>query len=135
MARGFNQLVAALEARFDFQSARITAREALARAGLAERSDYDEHDLQRFADGLSAVARNLDKVWPKLGVAPSGQPLPAPAAAVSPVAQPAPEVAVVAEAAAEEAVVEEAQAPEAAPEEPVVDEAPASTWEDDSGRW
>jgi hypothetical protein len=145
MARGFNQLVTALEARFDFQSARITAREALARAGLAERSDYDEHDLQRFADGLSAVARNLDKVWLKLGVAPSGQPLPAPSAAAAPVpstpapvetsvAQHAPEEAVEAPPAPEEVVAEDVS-PEVVPEETVVEEVPAVSSEDDSGRW
>jgi hypothetical protein len=164
MARGFHQLVAALETRFDFQSARITAREALARAGLTEQSDYADDELQRFADGLAAVARNLDKVWSKLGVSPSGQPLPA-VPVVTPSGTPAPEAAPVVEEAApvveeaapvvEEAapVVEEAApvveeaAPvveEAAPvvEEaaPVVEEAApvveeSPGWDDEGGRW
>ncbi len=165
MTYGFNQLVSALEVRFDFQSARITAREALARAGLTEQSGYSDAELQRFADGLAAVARHLDKVWLKLGVSPSGQPLPvvAPVVKPAPVVEAPPEPEPVVQAAPEpEPVVEDAPGPEPEPEpvveaapepEPVVEAAPEPEpvieaapepepvieaergWEDEGARW
>ncbi len=121
MGYGFNQLVSALEVRFDFQSARITTREALARAGLTEQAGYSDAELQRFADGLAAVAKNLDKVWLKLGVAPSGKPLPQAAPVVA-----APAPAPVVEAPAP--VIEAAPEPEPTPE-------PEAAWQDDGARW
>lgn len=126
MAQGFDQLVSTLQVRFDYQSARIMAREALARAGLSEKSDYSADELQKFVDGLNAVSNNLSRVWTALGIAPSGQPLPPP---------PAPKVEVKAPPPppppppAPEPVVEAAPAPEPEPvpeptPEPVVEAAP-----------
>ena len=51
MAQGFDQLVSKLQVRFDFQSARIMAREALSRAGLKEKDDYNDDELQKFGFG------------------------------------------------------------------------------------
>lgn len=123
MAQGFDQLVSALQVRFDYQSSRVMTREALSRAGLKEQSDYSPEELQKFVDGLNAVSTNLSRVWTKLGIAPSGQPLPPP-----PPPKP-PEPAPVVEAAPEPAPVVEA-APEPAPEptpEPVFEAAPEPT--------
>jgi len=91
MAQGFNQIVNALEVRFDFHSARTLAREALGSVGLEEKTSYTEGELGRFADGLNAVATKLTKVWAKLGVAPSGVEVPPPAPVVA--AEPEPEPA------------------------------------------
>ena len=74
MAQGFDQLVSALQVRFDFQSARIMVREALSRAGLKEQPNYSPADLQKFVDGLNAVSTNLSRVWTNLGISPSGVP-------------------------------------------------------------
>jgi outer membrane biosynthesis protein TonB len=122
MAQGFDQLVSALQVRFDFQSARVMTREALSRAGLKEQSDYSPEELQKFVDGLNAVSTNLSRVWTKLGIAPSGQPLPPPPPPPAPPKPPEPAPAPVVEAAPEPAPVVEA-APEPTPE-PVVEAAP-----------
>jgi outer membrane biosynthesis protein TonB len=125
MAQGFDQLVSALQVRFDFQSARVMTREALSRAGLKEQSDYSPEDLQKFADGLNAVSTNLARVWTKLGIAPSGQPLPPPPPPPAPPKPaPAPEAPAPVVEAAPEPVVE--AAPEPTPE-PVVEAAPEPT--------
>ncbi len=134
MAQGFDQLVSKLQVRFDYQSSRIMTREALSRAGLKEQDNYSSDELQKFADGLAAVATNLDRVWTSLGIAPSGQPLPPPPAPKvevkpapeppKPAPAPEPAPAPVVEAAPEpqpEPVVE--AAPEPQPE-PVVEAAP-----------
>ncbi|MBL8786720.1 MAG: hypothetical protein JNJ59_17575 [Deltaproteobacteria bacterium] len=134
MAQGFDELVKALQVRFDFQSSRIMTREALSRAGLKEKSDYSGDELQKFVDGLNVVATNLGRVWTTLGIAPSGQPLPPPPPHPQPKVEakppePPPAPAPVVEA-APEPVVEAAPEPqpepvvEAAPE-PVVEAAPA----------
>jgi hypothetical protein len=115
MSHGFNSILNALQARFDYYSARVQAREALARVGLDERDAYSEGELQRIVDALAATSKSLDKVWLKLGVSPSGQPLPAPVVVTPP---PAPVEAPPAPA------VEEAPAP------PVVEEAPAPVVEE-----
>ena len=81
MSNGFEQLVTVLQSRYDFQSARTMAREALSAAGLKEQPSYSKDELQQFVDGLSGVGTNLDRIWTALGVAPSGAPAPAPAEA------------------------------------------------------
>ncbi len=77
MSSGFEQLVSALETRYDFQSARTLAREALKSAGLKEQAKYSKAELGQFADQLSTIGSSLDAVWDKLGVAPAGAPAPA----------------------------------------------------------
>ena len=124
MAQGFDQLVSKLQVRFDYQSSRIMTREALSRAGLKEQDHYSNDELQKFADGLASVAKNLDRVWTSLGIAPSGQPLPPPPAPKVE-AKPAPEPPKPAPAPepAPAPVVEAAPEPEPQPE-PVVEAAP-----------
>ncbi len=127
MALGFDQLVSKLQVRFDYQSSRSVTREALSRAGLKEKDQYSDEELQKFVDGLNAVAKNLARVWTALGLAPSGQPLPpppAPKVEVKPPEPPKPEPKV--EVKAPEPVVE--AAPEPAPE-PVVEAAPEPVFE------
>jgi len=129
MAQGFDQLVSALQVRFDYQSSRVMTREGLSRAGLKEQSDYSPEELQKFADGLNSVARNLDRVWTAIGVAPSGQPLPPPPpppAPPKPEPAPEPSAPVVEAAPAPEPVVEAEPASEPTPE-PVVEAAPEPT--------
>ena len=126
MAQGFDQLVSKLQVRFDYQSSRIMTREALSRAGLKEQDNYSSDELQKFADGLAAVATNLDRVWTSLGIAPSGQPLPPPPAPKVEV-KPAPEPPKPAPAPepAPAPVVEAAPEPQPEPTpEPVVEAAP-----------
>lgn len=152
MPQGFDQLVSALQVRFDYQSSRIMVREALDRAGLKEQGDYSADQLQKFADGLNSVAKNLDRVWQKLGISPSGVPLPppeppkpapkppeppkpepvveaAPAPAPEPEPAPAPEPEPVVEAAAEptpEPAVEASAEPAVeAAAEPAAEEVPS----------
>ncbi|MFT7579842.1 MAG: hypothetical protein ACI9MR_001509 [Myxococcota bacterium] len=108
---GFEQLLTALEGRYDFQSARIMARESLAVAGLKEQPKYSPEELQKLADGLAVVGSNLDGVWTALGIAPSGAPAPAPAPAAKPPA-----------AKADEKKADEKKADEKKPDEKKADE-------------
>jgi len=128
MAQGFDQLVSALQVRFDFQSSRIMVREALERAGLKEQADYSPAELQKFADGLNSVATNLNAVWTKLGISPSGVPLPAPKpppVVVKPPEPPKPEPKPEPPAPVVEAAPEPPPAPEPEPApEPVFEAAP-----------
>ena len=78
MSNGFETLVTSLERRYDYQSARIIAREALAIAGLKEADKYSAADLQKFADGLTKVGSDLAAVFEVLGVTPTGAEAPAP---------------------------------------------------------
>jgi len=130
MALGFDQLVSKLQVRFDYQSSRSVAREALTRAGLKEQDHYSAEELQKFVDGLNAVSKNLARVWTSIGLAPSGEPLPPPPAPKvevkapePPKPEPKPAPAPVVEAAPE-------PTPEPTPEpEPVVEAAPEPTQE------
>ena len=129
MAHGFNSILNALQMRFDYYSARVQAREALARVGLDERDAYADHDVQRIVDALAAANKGLDKVWSKLGVAPSGQPLPAPVAVTPPPAPPAPEPIL---EAAPEPITDSAPEPtvDVAPEAEAAPEASFGGWDD-----
>jgi hypothetical protein len=89
MSNGFEQLVTALQNRYDFQSARTMAREALSVASLKEQPNYSKEELQQFVDGLAKVGSHLDRVWSILGVSPTGEPAPA-AEAAAPKAAEAP---------------------------------------------
>ena len=105
MSDGYNTLVSGLEARFDYQSARTMAKEAVAAAGLKEQAKYAPAELQSIVDALSGMGADMDRVWSAVGVSPSGAP--APAAAPEPAAPAAEEKAE--EAAKDDA--EEAAAP------------------------
>ena len=85
MSGGFDFLVSSVEERYDYLSARSVAREALSLAGLDQSDKYSAGDLQKFADALSSLGHgHLDKIWGKLGVAPTGQAAPEPAPAAEP---------------------------------------------------
>lgn len=79
MSSGFDQVVASLEARFDHMSARTVAREAAAAAGLTEQKDYSDKEVQLLVDALAALGDRMEGVWSRLGAAPAGQAVPAPA--------------------------------------------------------
>ena len=84
MSNGYDSLVSGLENRFDYQSARTVAKEAVAAAGLKEQAKYAPAELQSIVDALGAVGAEMDRVWSALGVSPSGAPAPsAPAAPVA----------------------------------------------------
>ena len=90
MSNGFEQLVTVLQNRYDFQSSRTLAREALAVASLKEQPNYSKEELQQFVDGLAKVGTHLERVWSILGVSPTGAPAPeaaAPKAAEAPKAE------------------------------------------------
>ena len=81
MSNGYDSLVSGLETRFDYQSARTVAKEAVAAAGLKEQAKYAPAELQSIVDALGAVGAEMDRVWSALGVSPSGAPAPAAPAA------------------------------------------------------
>ena len=55
-------IVAALERRYDYVSARIVLREALQAASLDDKDEYDATEIQSFAEGLKQVGDRLDGV-------------------------------------------------------------------------
>ncbi|MGM0577572.1 MAG: hypothetical protein ACQEXJ_17740 [Myxococcota bacterium] len=78
MSKGFDFLVSCLERRYDHHSARIMGQEVLSQAGLEEKKEYSDQEIQQVADTLGAVGDgNLDEVWLALGTAPSGIDMPA----------------------------------------------------------
>ncbi|MEZ4268406.1 MAG: hypothetical protein R3F39_18735 [Myxococcota bacterium] len=95
MSSGFDQVVSSLEARFDHMSARTVAREAAAAAGLTEQKDYSDKEVQLLVDALATLGDRMEGVWTRLGAAPTGQavPAPAPKAAAKEEAAPAKEAA------------------------------------------
>lgn len=66
---GFDTLVSALETRFDFHSARVIASEAVAQAGLAERSDWTQDDLALAIAHVTSTGKDLTPVLAQLGLA------------------------------------------------------------------
>ena len=87
MAQGFNQLVSALQRRYDYHSARAVALEALEVAGLEKRSSYEDKEWAKLLKATQATGDGLERVWVALGAAPKGVKLPATAA---PEAEPPP---------------------------------------------
>ena len=81
MSNGYDSLVSGLEARFDYQSARTVAKEAVAAAGLKEQAKYATAELEAIVHALSGIGTDLGAVWKVLGVSPTG--------AVAPVDTPA----------------------------------------------
>ncbi|MCC6621184.1 MAG: hypothetical protein IT385_08015 [Deltaproteobacteria bacterium] len=67
---GYETLVSALEARFDFHSARVVAREAASDAGLADREDWDPGDFERALARVPLADRDVGPVKLRLGIAP-----------------------------------------------------------------
>jgi hypothetical protein len=60
------RLVEVLESRFDYYSARVMAKEALAAAGLSEKPSYDGADIAKVAEALSALADRTERVTARL---------------------------------------------------------------------
>lgn len=52
-------ILALFEQRFDYYSARTVMGEALARAGLADRKDYDAEQLDRLVQGLVLTGHGM----------------------------------------------------------------------------
>ena len=68
MGSGNNSLVALLEARYDYQSARVIAKEAAAGAGLdAEAKSFSDGDIQKFIASLGNLGFDADAVSASLG--------------------------------------------------------------------
>lgn len=112
MSDGYDSVVVGLETRYDYHSARVVAKEALALSGLKSAAAYKPGELQQLVDAVGTVGDNLAAVWTALGVSPSGAP--APVAPAAPVVEAAPaETAPAAEAEAEAEAAPEAK--EAAP--------------------
>ena len=87
MAQGFNQLVSALQRRYDYHSARAVALDALEVAGLEKRSSYEDKEWAKLLKATHATGDDLDHVWRALGAAPKGVKL---IAAAEPATEPAP---------------------------------------------
>ena len=76
MSNGYQHVLASLETRFDFQSARTVAADVLKTTGVAEADSYKPAELQKIADALGSAGSNMDSVWLALGVAPKGTAMP-----------------------------------------------------------
>ena len=72
MAQGFNQLVSALQRRYDYHSARAVALEALEVSGLEKRSSYEDKEWAKLLKATHATGDDLEHVWTALGAAPKG---------------------------------------------------------------
>ncbi len=103
-------LLAVMESRFDFSSARAILSEALTRARVAGRKDFGADDLRAVAAVLPLLAARTEAIVAKLGELADG--MGRSGKAPKPAAEPAP---------AEAAPAEDAPAAEAEPSE----EAPA----------
>lgn len=111
------ELTSILERRFDWYSARVTLREALKAASLAEKQSYDPAEIDAIAGALPGLATRIDGVVSQLrGMQAGGDGAAAPAAgdgAAEAPSEPRDEAAAeepAAEAAAEEPAGEEAAA-------------------------
>lgn len=114
MSLSADQIIAALERRYDHQSARTMFQRVLQDAKLGQKGAYSKEDLERFVEVLRAVGDRLGSV-PELLLEPAKLP-----AQSAPVAQAAPEVQ--AAPIAPEAFVAEAEEPAEAQEAPKADE-------------
>ena len=72
MAQGFNQLVSALQRRYDYHSARAVALEALEVAGLEKSSSFEPKQWAKLLKATAETGDDLDGVWTALGDAPKG---------------------------------------------------------------
>lgn len=72
MAQGYNQLVSALQRRYDYHSARAVALEALQVAGLEKSSSYEPKQWAKLLKATAETGDDLDGVWTALGDAPKG---------------------------------------------------------------
>lgn len=72
MAQGFNQLVSALQRRYDYHSARAVALDSLEVAGLEKRASYDDKEWAKLLKATHETGDDLDRVWTALGAAPKG---------------------------------------------------------------
>jgi len=126
MSNGYDALVSSLETRFDYQSARTVAKEAVAAAGLKEQAKYSPAELQSVVDALGAVGTDMDRVWSAVGVSPSGAPAPAAPAAPAKAEKPAKEAKAEDEAKAEEAPAEKPAAKPAAKKKAAAKKKPAA---------
>lgn len=66
--QSFDSFVSALEQCFDFHSARVIAKDAVASAGLQDREEWSDDDLKRVAAHLPAARKSLTPVLQKLGL-------------------------------------------------------------------
>lgn len=106
-----DELVAALNLRYDHYSATTIFEAARTRADLADKSDYDGAELAAFRAALARVGDRLEKVNERLDALTGTSPQPAPA---SPSVEAAPE-------ATPEATVEAKPEAKPEPEEPKSD--------------
>ncbi|MBM4387218.1 MAG: hypothetical protein FJ088_05730 [Deltaproteobacteria bacterium] len=81
-------LLAILETRYDYFSARVILKEALQAANLTEKKSYDPEEIGSLSDALGKIGDRIDGVVAKLkelqsggGEKPGKQEAPAPAEA------------------------------------------------------
>jgi hypothetical protein len=79
MAQEMKQLVAALQCRYDYHSARAIAADSMAAAGLEKKSAYEDKEWSRLLAAVLKTGDELASVWEALGSAPKGVKLAKPA--------------------------------------------------------
>jgi len=68
MGSGNNSLITLLEARYDYLSARVIAKEAAADAGLdADAKSFSDGDVQKFLASVGSLGFDADAVSASLG--------------------------------------------------------------------
>jgi hypothetical protein len=77
-----NKILGAMEKRYDHQSARTMTREALAAAGMQEKSSYEPAEIEAFVEGLVKIGNRVETVAEQLRamVAPQQDKAPEPPA-------------------------------------------------------
>ncbi len=126
-----DELLALLAKRFDYYSARVIAKDAIARAGLTPQSPYDDAAVARLVDVLGGVADRMEGVIDALKARLATA---APAPAAAPVDLPVEAAPEPLEAPAPVAAEPETAAPEAAPAEEPKDEPKEEKKSDKKGK-
>lgn len=87
----YGKILAAMEARYDHQSARIVLSEALQKAGLNEKKQFEPKEVKALTKALSEVGQRMETVLEALEDAGTAKPAaPAPKAAAKAPAKKAP---------------------------------------------
>ena len=78
----YDKILAAMEARYDHQSARIVLSEALHKAGLSDKKRFEPKEIKELTKALAEVGQHMEAVLAALEDAGTDKPAgPAPKAA------------------------------------------------------
>ncbi len=62
MSKGYDSLVSHLESRYDYHSARVIAKEAVAAAGLEDAKDLGAKEMDKFLGALGSLGYDAEAV-------------------------------------------------------------------------